>query len=80
MFRARNHSLQSNLQNICKVKAYDILLFHRIIIRTQRKLVCLYSSGPELWNNLTKSVSIKNSIYACSTDYKKVLINLYDDN
>ena len=33
MFRARNHSLPSNLENIFKVKADDTLLFHRIRIR-----------------------------------------------
>ena len=55
MFRARNHSLPLNLQNLFKVKAYDILLFHRIIIITQRQLLCLSSSGPQLWNNLIKS-------------------------
>ena len=35
MFRARNHSLPSNLQNLFKVKVNDNLLFHRITIRTQ---------------------------------------------
>ena len=77
MFRARNHSLPPNLQNL---KAYDNLLVHRIRIRTQRQLFCLSNSGPLLWNNLTKSVIIKNSIYAFSTNYKNVLIHFYDDN
>ena len=80
MFRAKNHSLPSNLQNLFSVKAYDTLLFHRSRIRTQQKLVCLSSSGPQLWNNLIKSYRIKNSIYALSTNYKKVLIHFYDDN
>ena len=80
MFRAINHSLPPNLQNLFKVKAYDNHLFHRIRIRTQRKLFCLSSSGPQLWNNLTKSLRIKNSIHAFSTNYKKVLINFYDKN
>ena len=52
MFSARHHSMPSNVQNIFKVKAYDTLLFHRIIIRTQRQLFCLSSAGPQLWNNL----------------------------
>ena len=43
MFRARHYSQPPNLQNLFKVKAYDKLLFHRIIIRTQRKLFCLSS-------------------------------------
>ena len=38
IFRARNHSLPSNLQNIFKVKAYDTLLFYIIRIRTKRKM------------------------------------------
>ena len=63
-----------------KVKAYDTLLFHRIRIRTQRKIVCLSSSGPQLWNNLIKCLRIKNSIHAFSTNYKKVLIHFYDNN
>ena len=79
MFRARNHSLPSNLQNLFMVKAYDTLLFHRIIIRTKRKL-CLSSSGPRLCKKLKKSLRIKNSIYAFNTNYKKGLIHFYDDN
>ena len=67
IFRARNHSLPQNLHNLIKVKAYDNLLFHRIRIITQYKLCCLSSSGPQLWNNLTKSLIIKNSIHAFST-------------
>ena len=35
MFRAKHHSLPLNLQNIFEVKAYDIILFHIIRIRTQ---------------------------------------------
>ena len=62
MFRVRKHSLPSHLQTIFKVKAYATFLFHRIRIRTQRKLFCLSSSWPRLWNNLTKSTRIKNSI------------------
>ena len=78
MFRARDHSLPSNLQNIFKV---NTLLFHRIIIITQRKLFCLSCSGPQLWNNLTTSLRIKNSmLYTFSTNYKKILIHFYDDN
>ena len=70
MFRARHHSLPPNIYNIFKVKAYDNLLFYRIRIKTQRKLFCLSSSGPLLWNNLKKYVRIKNSrhyiyIYIC---------------
>ena len=51
---------------------------------------CLSSTVPQLWNNLTKYLRIKNSIssiedryvyiHAFSTNYKKVLIHFYDDN
>ena len=58
---------------LVKALLYTIL-FHTIIIITQRQLFCLSSSGPKLWNNLTKSLRIKNSIYVFSDNYKKVLI------
>ena len=80
MFRGRNHSLHSHLHNIFKVKDYDTLLFHRIIIITQCNLFCLSSSWPQLWNNLTTYLRIKNNIYTFSTNYKKVLIHFNDDN
>ena len=58
---------------LVKALLYTIL-FHTFIIITQRQLFCLSSSGPKLWNNLTKSLRIKNSIYVFSDNYKKVLI------
>ena len=35
--------------------------------------------GPQFWNNLKKVLRIKNNLKPFITNYKKVLINLYNN-
>ena len=80
MFRASNYSLPLNLKNLFKIKYYNNLLFHRIKIRTQRKYFCISNMIPQLWNNLKQVLRIKNNLKSFNTNYKKVLISLYNNN
>ena len=52
MFRARNNMLPKNLQLLYKAKFYNINLFHRIKVRTNRIVYFLSNTGTMLWNRL----------------------------
>ena len=46
MLRARNNVVPNNLQSLYKAKSYNVNLFHRIKLRTDRKALCLSNTSP----------------------------------
>ena len=56
IFLARNNLLPNNLQLSYKAKSYNVNLFHRIKVRTDRKAFCLSNIGPMLWNRLPQKI------------------------
>ena len=54
MFRASNNLLPKNLQLLYKTKSYNINLFHRIKVRTDRKAFIEY------WCNAVEQITTNN--------------------